>query len=67
MELRGGGDAWDWLYLAMALRQLGQPEEAKKWFDQGVAWAQIPRNVRQVRLLYQEAAELLEEPGPPAK
>jgi tetratricopeptide (TPR) repeat protein len=66
-QLRGGGDAWDWFYLAMALRQLGKQEEAKQWFDQGVAWAQTPRKLRQVRLLYQEAANLLEEPGPAAK
>ena len=35
MELHDGGDAWDWFYLAMALRQLGQQEEAKKWFAPG--------------------------------
>jgi tetratricopeptide (TPR) repeat protein len=66
-ELRDGGDAWDWFYLAMALEQLGQPDAARKWFAQGKTWAQTPRNLRQVRELYQEAADVLGEPGPDAK
>ena len=67
IQLRDGGDAWDWFYLAMSLRQQGDSDEAKKWFDQGVAWAQTPRKLRQVRLLYQEAANLLDQPGPAPK
>lgn len=67
VQLRDGGEAWDWFYLAMAQWQLGQQEEARKWFAQGVAWAQTPRNLRQVRLLYQEAAGVLREPAPDAK
>ena len=67
VKLRDGGDAWDWFYLAMVYGQLGQKEEGRKWFVQGVAWAAEPRNLRQVRPLYQEAAGLLGEPGPPEK
>jgi len=67
VQLRNGGEAWDWFYLAMALQQLGQQEEAKKWFAQGAAWAQNPRNFRQIRLLSEEAAGVLGEPGPAAK
>jgi tetratricopeptide (TPR) repeat protein len=67
VKLREGGDAWDWFYLAMVHGQLGQKDEGRKWFLQGVAWAGEPRNLRQVRRLYQEAAGVLGEPGPPAQ
>ncbi|MBI2826222.1 MAG: protein kinase [Planctomycetia bacterium] len=67
VALRAGGEAWDWFYLAMAHWQLGQQEEARKWFAQGVVWAKTPRTLRQVRLLYEEAAGLLGEPGPEAR
>ncbi|MEX0677033.1 MAG: protein kinase [Pirellulales bacterium] len=67
VQLRDGGEAWDWFYLAMAEWQLGQQEEARKWFAQGVDWARTPRNLRQVRLLYQEAARVLGEPAPDAR
>jgi tetratricopeptide (TPR) repeat protein len=67
MQLSGGiGEAWDWFYLSMALWQLGRQSEARQWFAQGVEWAQAPRHLRQVRLLYEEAAHLLGETGPPA-
>jgi tetratricopeptide (TPR) repeat protein len=35
-ELSGGGDAVDWLFLAMAHWQLGQKDEARLWYDQAV-------------------------------
>src|SRR5262249_43179218 len=34
MELRRGGDGYDWFFLALAHRQLGQKDEARKWYDQ---------------------------------
>jgi hypothetical protein len=39
MELRKGGDACDWFFLAMAKRKLGQPD-AREWHDKAVAWAE---------------------------
>jgi serine/threonine-protein kinase len=36
MELRDGGDALDWFFLAMAHHQLGQHAEARKWLTKGV-------------------------------
>lgn len=33
MALRDGGDARDWLFLAMAHWQLGEKELARKWYD----------------------------------
>ena len=35
MELRKGGDSLDWFFLAMAHWQLGDKDEARKWYDQG--------------------------------
>jgi tetratricopeptide (TPR) repeat protein len=32
-----GGDAFDWLFLAMAHHRLGHAEEARKWLDKAVA------------------------------
>ena len=34
MDLRQGGDAFDWLLLAMTHWQLGQKEEALQWYTQ---------------------------------
>jgi tetratricopeptide (TPR) repeat protein len=38
MELRAGGDAYDWLFLAMAHGKLGNRDEARKRYDQAVQW-----------------------------
>ena len=38
MDLRSGGDANDWLFLAMAHWQLDQKDEARKWYDKAVVW-----------------------------
>jgi tetratricopeptide (TPR) repeat protein len=40
MELRKGGDSFDWFFLAMAHWQLGEKEQARKWYDQAVQWMQ---------------------------
>ncbi|MBI4600887.1 MAG: tetratricopeptide repeat protein [Planctomycetes bacterium] len=36
MELSGGGDPNDWLFLAMAHWQVGRKDEARKWFSKAV-------------------------------
>ena len=38
MQLRKGGDSFDWFFLAMAHWQLGNKDEARKWYDQAVEW-----------------------------
>jgi hypothetical protein len=38
MELRKGGDSFDWFFLAMAQRQRGDKDQAQKRFDQAVVW-----------------------------
>ena len=38
MRLRSGGDPYDWLFLAMARRRLGDAEAARRWLDRSLAW-----------------------------
>ena len=38
MDLRAGGDATDWYFVAMAHWQLGRHEEARKWYAKAVEW-----------------------------
>ena len=60
MELRSGGDAFDWYFLAMAHKQLGNQEEARQWYQKAVAWTQTnkPDDV-ELRRFQAEAAALL--------
>ncbi len=67
IDLREGGDAWDWFYLAMSLWQLGSRDEALDWYSRGSQWAQAPRHLRQIRRLYGEAAEVLGQSPPPGR
>jgi tetratricopeptide (TPR) repeat protein len=59
-ELRQGGDAFDFFFLAMAHWQRGEKETARKWFDQAVPWMDknAPHN-EELRRFRAEAAELL--------
>jgi tetratricopeptide (TPR) repeat protein len=67
MELRKGGDSFDWFILAMAQWQLGQKDEARKRYDQAVAWMDKnrPQN-KELRRFRAEATELLGVKPPPA-
>jgi serine/threonine protein kinase/tetratricopeptide (TPR) repeat protein len=38
MELSKGGNSVDWFFLAMTHWQQGDRDEARKWYDQAVAW-----------------------------
>jgi eukaryotic-like serine/threonine-protein kinase len=60
MELRKGGDSLDWFFLAMAHWQLGNKDEARRWYDKAVKWMEehAPKNVELTRFRA-EAAELL--------
>jgi len=60
VELRKGGDCYDWFFLAMAHWRLGEKEEAHKWFDQGVQWMEknAPQN-EELRRFRGEAEQLL--------
>jgi tetratricopeptide (TPR) repeat protein len=60
MELRDGGKSVDWFFLAMAHWQLGEKDEARKWYEKAVEWTEKyqPKNI-QLRRFRTEAEELL--------
>jgi TPR repeat protein len=60
MELRDGGDSFDWFFLAMAHWQLGHADMAGKWYAEAVEWMKTndPGN-EELRRFRAEAAELL--------
>jgi serine/threonine protein kinase/uncharacterized protein HemY len=60
MELRKGGDAADWFFLAMAHWHLGDKDQAHKWYGQAIRWTEKNRpQDEELRLFRAEAAELL--------
>jgi tetratricopeptide (TPR) repeat protein len=64
MAPRKGGDSYDWLFLAMAYGQLGEKEEARRWYDKAdkaLKKFEYP-HVEESRLLA-EAADLLQIKG----
>jgi serine/threonine protein kinase/WD40 repeat protein len=72
MELRLGGDAFDFFFLAMARWQLGEKAEARRLYEKAVRWAEKfrPGDEALIRVRA-EAAALLGVPGgaepPPGK
>jgi serine/threonine protein kinase len=61
IELReDGGDSFQWFFLAMAHWQVGNKEQARKWHDRAVEWADKnqPADAQLLRFRA-EAAELL--------
>jgi tetratricopeptide (TPR) repeat protein len=66
LALREGGDSFDWFFLAMAWRQLGQKQEARKWYDRASAWRDRYQPWDDELLRFQgEAAAALGVPGLP--
>ena len=61
MQLRGGGDSYDWFFLAMAYWQLGEKDKASQWFDKAVQWMDknMPKG-KELGRIRAEAAELLQ-------
>jgi len=66
MELRSGGDAFDWFFLAMAHWQLKNKDDARRWYDKAVEWTQNnePDN-KELARFRDEAAKLLAIPEKP--
>ena len=66
VELRNGGDGWDWFYLAMAEHRNGNDTAAQQWFEKGVEWCgeQNSRTRKGIQPLYDEAAKYVGFPGP---
>ena len=58
MEIRNGGDSFDWFFLAMAHWQLDEKDEARKWYDQGVQWMEKNKpEDEELRRFREEAAK----------
>jgi hypothetical protein len=65
MKIRKGGDGFDWFFLAMVHWQQGDRDEARKWYDRAVAWADKPQPANEeVRRFRAEASELMGVGGP---
>jgi tetratricopeptide (TPR) repeat protein len=63
MELRQGGDAFDWLFLSMAHWQLGHRDQARTWYEKGMAWMNTNRSKDEELLRFRaEATQLLGVP-----
>ncbi len=62
-ELGKGGDGFDWFFLAMTCRQLGDIKQARQWYDKALAWADEKRSKDPtVARLRAEAAAVMEGP-----
>jgi serine/threonine protein kinase/WD40 repeat protein/Flp pilus assembly protein TadD len=60
VELRSGGDSFDWFFLAMAHRRLGKLDLARKWHAYAVAWmAKNNPKDEELQRFRTEAVELL--------
>jgi tetratricopeptide (TPR) repeat protein len=61
MALQQGGDAFDWLFLAMAHGQLGDQDRARAWYDKAVAWMEEhpSRDPEELSRFRAEAEDLL--------
>ena len=56
MELRAGGDSFDWFFLAMAHGKLGHKDEGHKWYDKAVEW--MEKNKEQLEKVAEHREEL---------
>src|SRR5262249_37167292 len=71
MQLKdgGGGDAHDWLFLAMIRWRLGDKEQARRWFDRSIGWIQGNKStlwtLGELTRFRLEAAELMGLDDPP--
>jgi tetratricopeptide (TPR) repeat protein len=60
IELRNGGDSFDWFFLAMTHGQLGDKDRGRKWYDQAVQWMQKNKAQDEELLRFgEEAAKVL--------
>jgi tetratricopeptide (TPR) repeat protein len=61
MDMRQGGDSFDWFFLAMARWQLGDKEKSRQWYEKAVQWMEKnqPKN-EELSRFREEAEKLLE-------
>jgi tetratricopeptide (TPR) repeat protein len=63
MNLRNGGDSFDWFFLSLVHHKLGHPDEARQWCQKAVDWYQ--QNKSDDRELHRFQAEAARELGLP--
>jgi hypothetical protein len=63
MELRNGGDAIDWFFLAMAHWQLGDKPQARTWYNKAVPWMEKNQPENEELLRFRAEATTLLEAG----
>jgi tetratricopeptide (TPR) repeat protein len=66
MSMNKGGDPNDWFFLAMTRWQQNNRPEARKWFDQAVAWTKKNASGNLELEHFQKEAALLLESGTPS-
>jgi tetratricopeptide (TPR) repeat protein len=59
MELTGGGNPWDWFFLAMAYWKTGDPRQARAWYDRAVAWRADQPQIGELIRYRQDTEKLL--------
>jgi tetratricopeptide (TPR) repeat protein len=60
MKIRAGGNAYDWFFVATAHWHLGRRDEANRWYEKAVAWADANRgDDEELRRFREEAAGLI--------
>jgi tetratricopeptide (TPR) repeat protein len=57
MELSKGGDSFDWFFLSMAHWQLGKKDEARRRYDQAIAWMEMHQPKDEELLRFRAEAE----------
>ncbi len=70
MELRNGGDGFDWFFVALVHLKLGHKEAGLRWYEKAVDWfhRSLPYNQELYRFQVEAALELgLAEPPPLAR
>ena len=59
MRLRSGGDAYDWIFLAMVYSRLGASTSARTWYDRSLAWIRANSQQNDELLYFRTEAEHL--------
>jgi eukaryotic-like serine/threonine-protein kinase len=66
MRLRNGGDANDWLFMAMICQRQGQPSQARCWYDRSLAWLKAQTADDRMLSQIRDETECLLGPAAPA-
>jgi eukaryotic-like serine/threonine-protein kinase len=66
MDLKSGGNGFDWFFLAMALHRLDDRKRAREWFERAVDWmAERRPKDDELRRIHAEAENTLAEENEP--